>query len=71
MTLENNIFFGFCWCPKAKESHVRNTLQRSSSPSKGFFSSGQLEKVPFDSSQTPPTSFDLDDFTTPFQVFFF
>ena len=66
MSIENNLFFGYCWCPKDREEHVNKTLNFISS-SKGF-STSQLHKLPAESS-TPPTSFGLTDFTKPFQVF--
>jgi len=67
-TLDNNIFFGYCWCPKVKEQFVIKTLSDISSI-KGFTSS-QFHQLTVDPSSTPPTSFELNDFTRPFQVIF-
>ena len=66
MTLENNIFFGYCWCPTTKEKSVNHILNSISS-SKGFQSS-HFQEIECDKSLTPPTSFSLNDFTGPFQV---
>lgn len=67
MTSENNIFFGYCWCPKSKENLVNKTLLDLSSIS--GFSAAQIQKLPLPNS-SPPTSFNLTDFTGPFQVWF-
>lgn len=67
MKLKDNFFYVYCWCPKSKEANVLNTLKTGSS-AKGF-SLVQFQNIPnMASSLTPPTSFDLNDFTRPFQV---
>lgn len=67
MTSENNIFFGYCWCPKTKENDIKKTLIDFSTVS--GFSTAQFQRISPTNSMTPPTSFKLSDFTGPFQVF--
>ncbi|CAG9314003.1 unnamed protein product [Blepharisma stoltei] len=66
-TIQNNIFYGNCWCPKSQEQSVIGILNEFAR--QPGFASGQLREVEggFPEDQIPPTYFKLNDFTIPFQ----
>lgn len=66
-TIQNNIFYGNCWCPKSQEQTVISILNEFAR--QPGFASGQLREVEggFPTDQIPPTYFRLNDFTAPFQ----
>lgn len=65
-TAHQNVFYGQCWCPISRENDVfavLNAIARDNIEISG----GQLQRTQVPPKTMPPTFFNLNDFTSPFQ----
>ena len=66
LTLKNSIFHGKCWCPKAKEELVIQTLHNLSKKQPQM-AGGQIQEIVRPDHVSPPTYFKQNEFTSIFQ----
>lgn len=66
LTLKNSIFHGKCWCPKANEELVLQTLH-SLSKKQPHIAGGQIQEIMKPENVSPPTYFKHNEFTSIFQ----
>lgn len=66
LTLKNSIFHGKCWCPKAKEELVLQTLHNLNKKHPNI-AGGQIQEIMKPEDIPPPTYFKANSFTFIFQ----
>jgi V-type H+-transporting ATPase subunit a len=66
LTLKNSIFHGKCWCPKANEELVLQTLHNLSKK-QPHIAGGQIQETMRPEHVSPPTYFKSNQFTNIFQ----
>ena len=66
LTLNNSIFHGKCWCPKAQEELVIQTLHNLSKK-QPHMAGGQIQEIMKPENISPPTYFKYNSFTYIFQ----
>lgn len=66
LTLKNSIFLGKCWCPKAEEELILQTLHNISKKNP-HIAGGQIQEIIKPENVSPPTYFRENAFTSIFQ----
>lgn len=66
LRLQQNLYYGLCWCPLAKENEIIDTLN-DIARGKPHMASAQLQPTQQPKNKSPPTYIQTNDFTGPFQ----